>query len=306
MYPDPLVIEEIASELVIDPAFIEKDWYAVQVLSAVAAHESDEMVTIFSGGTSLSKGHQLIERFSEDLDFRCRYKSEGTQAHNKKVRRRYRESMLATLSAVEHIGLDPESVGKGSEHFKVPLLYPKNFEIPSALRTDLLVEFSFTQPHEAPVLKPIQSIIGKYTGGEPEVEILCLPPIEIAGDKVNALMWRTLKRRGDDESYDPATIRHLHDLAALHGEIMANPALFVRLAHRAFAVDQLRGPRMLEDPLYESLVRAHRQISNKKSSRAEYRTFVDAMSYADDDNKILFELALDSFESLVALFAPES
>jgi hypothetical protein len=25
MYPDPLVIEEIASELVIDPAFIEKD-----------------------------------------------------------------------------------------------------------------------------------------------------------------------------------------------------------------------------------------------------------------------------------------
>jgi hypothetical protein len=183
------------------------------------------MVTIFSGGTSLSKGHQLIERFSEDLDFRCRYKNEGTQAHNRRVRRRYRESMLATLSGVEYIHLDPESVGKGSGYFKAPLLYPKNFEIPTALRTDLLVEFSFTQPHEAPVLKPIQSIIAKYTGGEPKVEILCLPPIEIAGDKINALTWRTLKLRRGDESYDPATIRHLHDLAALHEEIMANPAV---------------------------------------------------------------------------------
>jgi hypothetical protein len=306
MSPDPQVIEEIASELVIDPAFIEKDWYAVQVLSAVAAHQSDEMITIFSGDTSLSKAHHLIQRFSEDLDFRCQYKNAGTTSHYKQVRRRYRESILAILSCVEHISLDSESVDKGSEHFKAPLLYPQNFDIPTALRTDLQIEFSFTQPHEAPVLKSIQSIISHYTGGEPEVEILCLPPIEIAGDKINALMWRTLKRNRDDDNYDPATIRHLHDLAALHGEIMANPALFVRLAHSAFAVDQKRAPRILDEPFYESLVRALRQIRNTKSSSVEYRKFVDAMSYADDDNTISFRQAMDSFESLVTLFAPES
>jgi predicted nucleotidyltransferase component of viral defense system len=70
---DPDVIEEIAAELGIEAAFVEKDWYSVQVLKKIAEHSCDNITTIFSGGTSLSMGHGLIQRFSEDLDFRCRY-----------------------------------------------------------------------------------------------------------------------------------------------------------------------------------------------------------------------------------------
>ena len=33
--PDKAVIEEVALELGIDPAFVEKDWYVVQILSIV-------------------------------------------------------------------------------------------------------------------------------------------------------------------------------------------------------------------------------------------------------------------------------
>ena len=54
---NPEVINEIAAELGIDPAFVEKDWYSVQVLSVISSHQSDEISTIFSGGTCLSKGH---------------------------------------------------------------------------------------------------------------------------------------------------------------------------------------------------------------------------------------------------------
>ena len=71
MFPDPDVIEDIAAEMGISSAFVEKDWYAVQALKALAEHESDGFQAIFSGGTSLSKGYGLIQRFSEDLDFRC-------------------------------------------------------------------------------------------------------------------------------------------------------------------------------------------------------------------------------------------
>ena len=48
-------------------AFVEKDYWITLVLSRLAKSKYvDEAV--FKGGTSLSKGYNLIERFSEDVD----------------------------------------------------------------------------------------------------------------------------------------------------------------------------------------------------------------------------------------------
>ena len=52
---DALIVNDIAAELGVDSTFIEKDWYSVQVLRALASYQSDTICTIFSGGTSLSK-----------------------------------------------------------------------------------------------------------------------------------------------------------------------------------------------------------------------------------------------------------
>lgn len=68
--PNENVIQDISLELGIDPSFIEKDWYAVQLLVLISELQSSNGVKmVFSGGTSLSKGYCLIKRFSEDLDF---------------------------------------------------------------------------------------------------------------------------------------------------------------------------------------------------------------------------------------------
>ena len=48
------------------PAIIEKDYYVIEVLRIIAGTVGDK--TIFKGGTSLSKGWNLIGRFSEDID----------------------------------------------------------------------------------------------------------------------------------------------------------------------------------------------------------------------------------------------
>ena len=47
------------------PAILEKDYYVTEALRIVAA--AGEQI-IFKGGTSLAKGWNLIERFSEDID----------------------------------------------------------------------------------------------------------------------------------------------------------------------------------------------------------------------------------------------
>jgi predicted nucleotidyltransferase component of viral defense system len=48
------------------PALIEKDYYVTEALRIIALVYGDRV--IFKGGTSLSKGWNLIQRFSEDLD----------------------------------------------------------------------------------------------------------------------------------------------------------------------------------------------------------------------------------------------
>jgi hypothetical protein len=48
------------------PGVIEKDYYVTETLRILAAAAGDKI--IFKGGTSLSKGWNLIQRFSEDID----------------------------------------------------------------------------------------------------------------------------------------------------------------------------------------------------------------------------------------------
>jgi predicted nucleotidyltransferase component of viral defense system len=48
------------------PAIIEKDYYVTEALRVIADNTDDKI--IFKGGTSLAKGWNLIQRFSEDVD----------------------------------------------------------------------------------------------------------------------------------------------------------------------------------------------------------------------------------------------
>ena len=68
--PGKELIMEVALELGIDPAFVEKDWYVVQVIREIISIDLSGAQLIFTGGTALSKAHRLIQRFSEDIDFR--------------------------------------------------------------------------------------------------------------------------------------------------------------------------------------------------------------------------------------------
>jgi hypothetical protein len=67
----------------LDPTFIEKDYWVTQILRVLAEHHAAGIV--FKGGTSLSKGYRIIERFSEDVDILVTpiadASRKGTEAH---------------------------------------------------------------------------------------------------------------------------------------------------------------------------------------------------------------------------------
>jgi hypothetical protein len=57
-----------ADEMRIAPEFVRKDYWVVRILRAISGDETLKKQVIFKGGTSLSKGWKVIDRFSEDVD----------------------------------------------------------------------------------------------------------------------------------------------------------------------------------------------------------------------------------------------
>lgn len=61
------LLRATSQQLGIKLEFVEKDYWISQVLSRLAKSDYVD-ACVFKGGTSLSKGYRLIERFSEDID----------------------------------------------------------------------------------------------------------------------------------------------------------------------------------------------------------------------------------------------
>ena len=61
------MIQAVSEGKQIDEASAEKDWWVTAVLYAIF-HTSIGEYLLFKGGTSLSKGWNIINRFSEDID----------------------------------------------------------------------------------------------------------------------------------------------------------------------------------------------------------------------------------------------
>jgi len=297
---NPGVIHEIATELGVNPSFIEKDWYAIKVVAAIASISNDSIVPVFCGGTSLSKAFGLLQRFSEDLDFRGQSISGGISS--RPVRRAFRNDVLAAVATVDGIDFDQDKMDAGSNYFKVALQYPCRFDVSSALRSELQLEFSFTQPQCEAESRLVSSFVAEYSDVGPETRVLCLSPIETAADKMSALVWRVIKRDRSDENDDPTMIRHLHDLSLLMSIVQDGKSVFIETATSSFQTDMQSDTRTIEGNLPEAATRAVSVMRSDRQYAGEYEQFVAGMSYADEGAVIPYEKALEQMERLIDMF----
>lgn len=126
----------ISEESGIPASHIEKDFWVTEALRHAAAYGSAESTTVvFKGGTSLSKAHRLISRFSEDIDLIVVTPSESKGAADR--------CLKGIASAVEGaIGVkgsvDANSATKGRKR-TVSYEYPTR-HLPSGLRSRVLLE----------------------------------------------------------------------------------------------------------------------------------------------------------------------
>lgn len=302
--PDRAVFEDISLELGIDPSFIEKDWYAVQLLVLISELQSSKDVRMaFSGGTSLSKGYGLIKRFSEDLDFILTLPDGISLSAGQ--RRAFRREVVSAIQNDDRFSVDEEQVLRGDSHrfFKIPIQYKRIFE-GSFLRPHLQLEMTFMVLKRPVEHRSIRSIASEMTQIEPELEIDCVSAIETAGDKLSALTWRILVRDRADKRDDPALIRHLHDLAALENAIREAGNDFVSSARTSLERDKnRRGGNVIADmPVSDRLANAVKTLKDDNLYQKEYDQFVTNMSYAAEDELIKFEDAVKALERIIAVY----
>ena len=160
MPPDPESIGAVATELGVDPSFVEKDWHAIRLVATVAGVREGDLELVFSGGTSLSKGYGLIRRFSEDLDFRVLLPEAGVQ---RSARRRYRSAVIEAIRAGDDWTLPDEGVEAGNESrfFRCHVGYPTTTAVAPILRSELRLEVTFSRPALAPEHRSLRSFVAE-------------------------------------------------------------------------------------------------------------------------------------------------
>lgn len=298
--PDKAEFEEVATAMSIDPAFVEKDWIVTQVLEIIGRISHKDCSIVFSGGTALSKAHKLLERFSEDIDFRIITSEKMSQGDLRK----YKYEIVGALQKAGFV-IDKENIRtrNGGNFFAIDLNYETAFPRANALRPHVLVEMTVMNIHLPAIEKPVSSLLNEYAKREPEIaKISCIDPVENAADKLSAISWRIPDRDRGSDNDDPSVVRHIHDLALLKAGAMAFPE-FKKLVETSMQQD---GRRAKTDTGLNEMLRDEKLANTIKviegdivAYKNEYDRFVRGVSYAKDGNFPSFEAAMNSLHELI-------
>ncbi|MCR5608061.1 MAG: nucleotidyl transferase AbiEii/AbiGii toxin family protein [Lachnospiraceae bacterium] len=136
------------------PEIIEKDYYVTIILRLLSS-KLDYIV--FKGGTSLSKCHNLIKRFSEDIDITIDRKlSQGQMKKLKEVIKSIANELNLRIPNID------ETRSRRSYNRYILEYTSVIFELDYAVQTSVLLETSFAECSFPTVLLPVHSYIGDF------------------------------------------------------------------------------------------------------------------------------------------------
>jgi predicted nucleotidyltransferase component of viral defense system len=149
-------------------AIVEKDYHLTRALQSLCEGHAGEF--ILKGGTSLSKGWNLLDRFSEDLDILVR--SDAKWGAAKRDRRL--KALRDTIANTKGLTLDSEDKRTRSEtgvsRTAVYRYESITRDVPG-LGRNVLFEAGYRGSADAAVKKPIQSIIAEYAAAQGQSDL---------------------------------------------------------------------------------------------------------------------------------------
>jgi len=218
----------VAKERKLAPGLVEKDYWVTHALWAL---QVAGLEVWFKGGTSLSKGFGLIERFSEDLDLKIEpgkagwlprvsdWGREGAKATA--ARKAYFEALANRLRIPgARVALDPDAIDRAWRSATLRVTYPGRhlaelhgmapfvrLEIGSARVTPFVPRDLTSFVHDK--LAALGQL-GGYADNRPR-GVRCVHPLVTLLEKLDAL-----RRRFPNDAVEPAAfVRHYEDAARI-------------------------------------------------------------------------------------------
>lgn len=296
-------ISDTGDILGLDEAVIEKDYYVTQVIHVLSNVENEIFHIVFCGGTCLAKAHKLVQRMSEDVDFRVQRKTTENfnRSRLKNELNKFRMQIRSTLTVPDLSVINDHARNEG-RYQQVTLKYFNSFPIGSALRPDIKIEFTF-----ADILLPTNELEIKtlIEDNFDEVKLFTSPITKcISVDETAIEKWVSLTRRimaieRDREDDDKTLIRHVYDLNAINEAGKINSS-FIELAKTIVISDgkqfKNQHPEYAADPSAE-IKQSIALLKNKSIWKERYEEFIEAMVY-DSTNALPYDQAITVLENI--------
>jgi len=140
----------VAREQAIDPGLVEKDYWIMHGLWGL---QQQGFAFELKGGTSLSKGYGLIDRFSEDIDILIRPKGDLPTGRNQnkppqvEARRAFYDNLAQTISIPGFTGVvrDHAFDDERMRSAGIRLQYESAQALPAGIKDGILLEVGFDQ-----------------------------------------------------------------------------------------------------------------------------------------------------------------
>jgi hypothetical protein len=209
-------IDAAAEWLGISAAIVEKDYWVTQALRILANDFPDDF--IFKGGTSLSKGYHLIQRFSEDIDILIIPRATASATHA--LMRRMASAVEAVLGGQAEVVSSETGV-----HRSARIQYPAA-RMGSGIRPDVLLEPGIRGGLEPSERLAIGCLLGEalQAGGVNLDDYEDLQPFDVQVLQLGRTLMEKLglvhSNLGADPSDQQANrhVRHYYDIYMLLGD----------------------------------------------------------------------------------------
>ncbi len=286
--------------------FVEKDYWITQVLSQLSKSKY-AAESVFKGGTSLSKGFGLIDRFSEDVDIAIINSNQKSGNEIKNIIRTVEKQMTSELTEINVEGV----TSKGSRFRKSVFEYQSIIEKNN--NNKLIVEvnsFANPFPYQKATIKSFVYDFLIQTSNEKYIDQYHLQPFSInVLNKEQTLLEKfvSLIRCSFEENAMESLskkIRHFYDLYFLM--IDADGAMFIKSKTFKKQFDEIvrHDKEMFEEPIgwQNKLVATSPLIINFdsywKQLKEKYRTELSVLAYTPiPDEKLIAK----QFKQLIKL-----
>ena len=239
-------LSHVATQKGLPLIVVEKDLW-VTILLHILFGENGSKGILFKGGTSLSKGFNLIDRFSEDIDVTYSlttlkehygefedpwdYFKDGNNWSNKKLERelkniknigqKYTDAILLKivkleLSKITNLAFDVISEGEMTLYIHYPKLLQESEYGGSYIKPVVKIEAGVRSARTPTVLKDIDSFFEQILGKSEPIKVEILRPDRTFWEKATILHAENSRNEPSRIDRRNHMSRHIYDLVKLY------------------------------------------------------------------------------------------